>query len=292
MSRHYLWVVRGILIPFGAFLVADIINQVLGNHLEVSARPLVQEGSPSSPQRNNRPDVRQIIEGNIFNVQMRDEAVEVQAPEVEEVSDAPADLKLSLTGTVLGDDQNPGDSFAIIQHQRKREQRLYRLGDWVDTEVKLLGIEAEEVRLLVDAQRQVRLKLYEEKTQKGKASVPGASSETKDRIQNVAANRWVLDRQEIDGALENLSQLLTKARVVPHFKGGKANGFRVFSIVPGSFFSKIGLQNGDILQQINGVEIRSPEKFMTVFQQLRGEASVSLDLVRNNRKQTFQYEIR
>ncbi|MCI0529943.1 MAG: PDZ domain-containing protein, partial [Nitrospira sp.] len=67
---------------------------------------------------------------------------------------------------------------------------------------------------------------------------------------------------------------------------------RIFSIVPDSFFSKIGLQNGDVLQRINGIEVKDPENFMKVFQQLKGETSVSLDLMRNNQRQTFAYEIR
>jgi general secretion pathway protein C len=111
-------------------------------------------------------------------------------------------------------------------------------------------------------------------------------------IVKLTPNQWVLDRLEITAALDNLPQLLTKARVVPNFTSGKPDGFRIFSIVPDSFFSKIGLLNGDVLQRINGVEVKDPENFMKVFQQLKGESSVTLDLVRNNQKQTFAYEIR
>ena len=64
------------------------------------------------------------------------------------------------------------------------------------------------------------------------------------------------------------------------------------SIAPDSLYAKIGLQNGDVLQQINGVEIKDPENFMRVFQQLKDETNIALDFVRNNRRESFAYEIR
>ena len=104
---------------------------------------------------------------------------------------------------------------------------------------------------------------------------------------------FILDKQEVAGALENLPQLLTKARVVPHLTPeGKNEGFRIVSIQPDSFYQRIGLQNGDVLQQINGIEVKDPETFMKVFNQLKNETSISLDLVRNNKKESFSYEIR
>jgi general secretion pathway protein C len=111
-------------------------------------------------------------------------------------------------------------------------------------------------------------------------------------IRQVQPNQWVLDKQEVNAALGNLSQLLTKARVVPNFVDGKPNGFKIMSIAPDSLYAKIGLQNGDVLQQINGVEIKDPENFMRVFQQLKDEPRIALDFVRNNRRESFNYEIR
>ena len=93
-------------------------------------------------------------------------------------------------------------------------------------------------------------------------------------------------------ALENLPQLLTKARVVPNFTDGKPDGFKIFSIVPDSLYAKIGLQNGDVLQQINGVEIKNPENFMRVFQQLKDEPNIAIDFMRNNHRESYAYEIR
>jgi len=120
----------------------------------------------------------------------------------------------------------------------------------------------------------------------------GTAAPSAGGIRQVQPNRWVLDKQEVNAALGNLSQLLTKARVVPNFTDGKPDGFKIFSIAPDSLYAKIGLQNGDVLQQINGVEVKDPENFMRVFQQLRDETHIALDFVRNSQRESYTYEIR
>ena len=291
MSRSYLWVVHFLLLPLGAYLVADILNQVVGVRLEASARPLAAEPESLPSVGEARRDYRSIIEGNIFNAKLREEetAVETGAPEAP--SQPIQDLHISLIGTVVGTPVSGDDSFVIIQDRKKREQRLYRLGELIDQGARVVRIGREEVVLLRGGSETL-LRLEIEEKKKSKGAKGNAAVSRQDGVQKVTSNRWVLDRQELDIALESLPKLLTKARVIPHFSGGKPSGFRIFSIVPGSFFSKIGLRNGDILQRINGIDIKDPEKFMLVFQQLKGQASVSLDLMRNNQKQTFQYEIR
>jgi general secretion pathway protein C len=101
-----------------------------------------------------------------------------------------------------------------------------------------------------------------------------------------------MDRREVNAALEDTTRLLTQAQAVPYLTDGKLDGFRLYNVVPLGFFDKIGLQTNDILQRINGVEIRDPGMMLTLFQQLRQERTVRLDLVRTSQHQTLLYEIR
>src|SRR5204863_424793 len=79
-------------------------------------------------------------------------------------------------------------------------------------------------------------------------------------VRQLSENQYVVARSEINNALTNLSDLATKARIVPSFKNGVANGFKLFSIVPDSLYAKIGVQNGDVIRRINGYEMNSPDK--------------------------------
>ncbi|MBE0616405.1 MAG: general secretion pathway protein GspC, partial [Proteobacteria bacterium] len=102
----------------------------------------------------------------------------------------------------------------------------------------------------------------------------------------------LIDAREIEQANANMSQLMTQIRVVPNFSDGQPDGFKVFAIRPGSLFSKIGLQNGDVLKRVNGVDLQGPEQAFEAYQMLKDETSIQIDLVRRNENKTFNYEIR
>jgi general secretion pathway protein C len=110
-------------------------------------------------------------------------------------------------------------------------------------------------------------------------------------VTKVSDTQYNLERGEVDKALGNLSEVATQARIVPSFKGGKANGFKLFSIKPGSIYSKIGLQNGDVIQKINGYEINSPDKALEIYNKLKNESSVQLDIQRRGQPMSFNYAI-
>ncbi len=102
---------------------------------------------------------------------------------------------------------------------------------------------------------------------------------------------YVVPRSTVDNALNNLSKLATDARVVPAFEGGKPVGFKLFSIKPGSLYSKIGLQNGDVVSRINGYEMSTPEKGLEVYQKLKDSASINVDVKRRGKAMTLNYNI-
>ncbi len=104
-------------------------------------------------------------------------------------------------------------------------------------------------------------------------------------------NKFVVDQAEIDNALNNLDKLFTEVRAVPNFVGGKPAGLKLLALTPGTLLSKLGLQRGDVLEQINGVNV-DIQKGLEIFNQLRGEKRVVINLVRNGQKQTLDYDIR
>ncbi len=290
------WVgIHLVVLTAGAYVAADLVNLLIARQLEASIR--VDDRVPgAAPRAVSRvlPDPAayvRILEGNLFNPALRGPALlpVVEAPP----PTAPLDVQMTLIGTGEGEG---APSFAVIEDRITREQRVYRVGDVVKDGVVLAKVERNQIVLRLGAQQQV-LTLYTDGTEDvasgaGAPRAPGDVAAVTGGVRQVQANRWVLDKQEVSAALENLPQLLTKARVIPNFSEGKPDGFKIFSIAPDSLYAKIGLQNGDVLQQINGVEIKDPENFMRVFQQLKDETNIALDFVRNNRRESFAYEIR
>jgi general secretion pathway protein C len=115
---------------------------------------------------------------------------------------------------------------------------------------------------------------------------PGAEG-----IKALGDNRYEVQKSVIDGTLSNLNSIATQARIVPSFKNGVANGFKLFSIQPGSFYSAIGVENGDVIQKINGYEINSPDKALEVYQKLRESKHITVDLERNGQVVRKEYNV-
>jgi general secretion pathway protein C len=96
----------------------------------------------------------------------------------------------------------------------------------------------------------------------------------------------------VEQAMSDLPKLLSQARAVPNMANGAVNGYRLDYIAPASFYEKIGVQTGDVLQRVNGVDIRDPSTMLSLLQQLKNEQIVKLDVVRNNQRSTITYELR
>jgi len=74
------------------------------------------------------------------------------------------------------------------------------------------------------------------------------------------------------------------ARIVPEMRDGKAAGFRLYAVKPDGPLRQVGMQNGDVISSINGLEITSPEKSPRSLRQAQvGQPSV-LGMETNGRK--------
>lgn len=117
------------------------------------------------------------------------------------------------------------------------------------------------------------------------------TDELEQHIKKTGDNTYTVEQAGVDKALGDLSSLATQARIVPAFEGGEAVGFKLFSIRPGSLYSKIGIQNGDVISRINGYEINSPDKALEVYQKLKDAREISVDLKRRGKPVSLSYQI-
>ena len=196
--------------------------------------------------------------------------------------------KLRLIGVVLGDQRGV---FAIVEELASKQQSLYHLHD----SVLDLG-EVSEIRRNGIVIRQGNVEeLLELALSENLAGPVGSSGTVSTPSQGSTPGvpiRKVVDRREVEQAMSDLPKLLSQARAAPHMVNGAVNGFRLDYIAPASFYEKIGVQAGDVLQRVNGVDIRDPGTMLNLLQQLKNEQIVKLDVVRNNQRSTITYELR
>lgn len=229
----------------------------------------------------------------------------------------PTELRLRLWGVAV---REAGDSYCIIEDLTTRQQELYRVNDVVAQVATVKKVEWQRVILERDGVEEI-LELEDPTSvasavprvgprggqrTSAAARLANAANQMADdnragaggpagsdlKVEQVGDGEYEIDREEVDAALDNMSQLFTQVRAVPHFQGGQSTGFRLFAIRQGSLFDKIGLRNGDIIQQVNGNDISDPSKALGLFNQLRNESNITAKIIRNKEEKTLSYTLR
>lgn len=120
---------------------------------------------------------------------------------------------------------------------------------------------------------------------------PGVPDDIAKRIRKISDSEFHIDRAVVDNILEHQAELMRTARIVPEQKDGKVVGIRLFGIRPETLLGKLGLQNGDRLEAINGFEMASPEKALEAYARLRSAESLSVRVTRRGAPLTIDFKI-
>jgi general secretion pathway protein C len=62
--------------------------------------------------------------------------------------------------------------------------------------------------------------------------------------------------------------------------------------VPGSIYTKLGIQEGDVLKEVDGERLDSPAKAMELYNGLRTRTNLKISGERNGQPFTMTYNIR
>ena len=260
-----------------SYLSVGIVYRVLSAHTERgSGKEKIAMGkthSPSVAMKQPLAFYTPIEERNLFGttgaIMLKDRI------DIEELE--PTTLRLRLLGTVAGSE---GFDYAIIEETGSREQELLRLGDTVAsaTIVKIM-----RGMVVLRANGKDTMLRMEEKAGGGGQGIGEGTPPQEDHTVTVS-------KAEIDEAMSNMSQFLTQAKIHPFFSaGGTANGFIISRIQKGSIFQKMGMQNGDIIQNVNGQPIQSPTQMMDLYKDLQSGSGITLHIKRRGKEQDLKY---
>ena len=285
---------RGIIFAYvlcGTFLVAHIINAVIAEALSVPVG-LVRPSAVSGREAEGRASVPALVEhirtSGLFPIPPDPLGISTAAGSGAAPSRAPLNLasKIRLLGVVIGDQ---GGVSAIVEELSSKRQLFFRLHDQIFDVGEISEIRRDGM-VVRQGDQQEFLELAALQIEKP----PSAQVTAGAAVAPVPGSpvRTILDRRDVEQAMGDLPKLLSQARAVPYLVNGAMNGFRLDFIAPSSFYEKIGLKYGDVLQQVNGVDIRDPGTMLTLFQQLRNEKTVKLDVLRNNQRTAMTFDIR
>ena len=280
MTKIYYTILDLIAISLVVYIGVDVFYRIASSELkEINTREVVVEQVPNVEVKKKIPlsNFMAITERNLFG--SLEKATEgVKEEEVETLE--PTSLRIALLGTVTGDEQN---AFAVIEETGKRKQGLYKVGDSIqNATVKM--ILREKVVLRVGTKDEI-LTMEES----------AASRREKGRETPQAAKKGstiTVNRKDLESSLKNINKLLSQVRIRPHFTDGKSDGLSVSRIKANSVFSKLGLKNGDIVQNINGKPINSPDDVLELYEKLKSGSRVSVEVTRKGELKTMNYRFR
>jgi general secretion pathway protein C len=269
-------------------LVADWLGIYLA---PTDLEPAAVKTEPTRAKTYRLEDFKVIAQRNLFDSNAPPAAQDEMAPAVQQ--EAPGtppqaiQTNLKLLGTVAG---GP-DPLAIIQAGKDTD--VYRIGDSLPGNLSLAKVERDRVIVQSGGGEETVLALVVETGPEKKAARtrPRTAPVSTSNIVEIGENRWEIPREEADRARSNLNALLKTARMVPKIENGETVGFTIVNIQSGTFLDLLGLKVGDVLVQINEVELNSPEKALQIFQQVREANNLTLGLLRNGSRQTFEYTI-
>ena len=299
MFKRYFWVLYLIFGAALAFVGADIVNGIINQKL--SRPPQVSERKPNNATKKQAKRVpshyavihqRDLFHSATEKVATKKSVGKRKKVVIKEEALEKTPLQVRLRGTVY---REKGDSLAIIEDIKTRKQDLYHVGDLILEEAKLIAVSRNKVYLERNGKQEV-LEVYEgteAKTDERARDRPKRGLITKGAgIKRLSAGRYRIPQEDLREAVENMSHLLTQVRVVPNFKNGEPDGFKLLSIKRGSLIQQAGLRDGDVIKRVNGIEIDSPEKAFEVYEQVRNEPVITVEIVRGGSSKTLSYEVR
>lgn len=278
---------------FYGIVAAHLEEEILSGEMEKNnamQHSAVSAGIADISAQRRFSEYESIIHRDLF----RTKAVETTAPplaatDIEELEKT--QLKLKLWGTITGD--VGGTAYAVIEDisRRGQPQHLYREGDRIgNAGIKL--ILREKVVLTVDGKDEV-LEMEQLFDESARASAPTPPPIDYPPVYGVPAveEEISITRDTIEDALSDVGNLMRQVRIRPFFKDGNPEGVLLSGIRRGSIFEEMGLNSGDVIKGVNGNPIRTVEDAMKLYEGLKSEQSVQLQIERDGTPQTISYRI-
>lgn len=292
---------------FGARCVNDIVLRTMSSNkgapIEAAAAPRTASGIRTRAYYDT------IVTRNVFNLVPQQSA---PAPVVAE------DLHLKLLGTSLLSRSKP---YAIIEDQ-SGTQSLYQVGEDIPDAGRLISVEP--TRAIIDRGGQ-RVAIEIPATDIPEAGpsrlgvppgilphglgIPTLSrhgairrparpanndddDSSKLELKKLGPGKFEASRAQVASTMQNPAQLFSQMRALPHFVNGKTDGFSISNVAPGSVFEQLGLQDGDMLTEIDGQPVTNPMQAMGLMQAVQTASSIDLTLQRGGSPTRVHLDLR
>ncbi|HVE81417.1 MAG TPA: type II secretion system protein GspC, partial [Myxococcales bacterium] len=248
--RKYFWAVHLAFIALVALLAASTVNVFVESAIAPVSMPRGERSAGRVSRVENRSQLDLPRLADMAGLPLpppEPDVVEPQRPALDlESEPVKSSLRVRLLGTLLSGIKEW--SFASIQDVVTQKATTFMVGESVQG-APIVDIERNRVIVLNNGRRE----FINNEAGSGEAVSyvpPGAGlprppdvpapSASGSGIKAIDDTHYEVPKAEIDKTLSNLNDVAMQARIVPAFKDGVAQGFKLFSIRPDSIYTKIG----------------------------------------------------
>jgi general secretion pathway protein C len=289
-SERYVVALNFLLIVGCAYFAARSLNDIIARRLTTIPPAPGIIGMAPAPLELSRGAYDIIVQRDIFNAVKPQMAAAPPQPQP-----APVDLHIKLVGTTHLSWTKP---FAIFEDNNTHDQSIYRQGDQIPDAGELVSVEKTKAVINHNGTL-ITLEMPTDAAESGPgptmpapAPIVAAMPPRAGRdVERVGPNQFVVERSSVDRNLQNMGQLFTEMRAIPDVQNGKTDGFRLSEIVPGSLFSQMGLQDGDVVTSVGGQQINDPTQAIALLNSLRNASAMSITVMRAGTPMELNYNI-
>jgi general secretion pathway protein C len=271
MTRYASWVANAALLTLGCFLLAQSANTVFAALLAApsSAAPAPAAAAPSTARTPG--DRAIILSRNLFNASTltTPEAGAVAAED--EVLEA-TQLPLTLTGTAAA--EVPELSWAAIEDRESQQTLVLRIGDSVRNQAQVKRIERK--RIVLEENGALRELALAEPDGIPSLPIPGPGRPAARVAARPRPPPPAPPQVAPAEGPRSPAQLFNDARILPKYEAGQMVGVQVSAIKPGGLFERMGVQEGDVITELNGIPIDSPEQSAKILLELTRSAAFTV----------------
>lgn len=293
--KHPFWIVNSLLI----FLILISLAFIFMSKVEISEREDIapRKYSAIASEHSVQINISKIYENDLFGTYRK----EIPLPESEVIPLPPAPeptqatippqpkpqfldpLDVSLKGiTILGSD--PTKTRAIIADNKTQKESNYKVGDNIE-DGQLIRIFSNKVVLLrANGQQEV---LYLREQDAKRDPLYSLIDEWNKVVSTVDGSTYQINIKEFSARVKSLAQLIDMLDLTTAYKQGESVGGKIGQLPEKSFGTYIGLQSGDIITAINGIDATTIDNRLMIYKKIvgmRNGDTIQITLQRNKQE--------
>jgi type II secretion system protein C len=300
---------HAVLVLVGSFLAASVVSSAIGFFMmgqtgkTTNSNQDAMDGAPwSQGPTLTKAQVDQILERNIFNSQGQIGDIDPDAVVGNQA------MKTTLPIKVIGIiyTGNPLTGLAMIENTEKKTINSFLVGDLIAPDAPVAEVHIDQILIdnngrrefapldEIEIRRSTRAGKKQKTTPSASVGISQASSDSYKEEGFERKGSVIEMTQEYKTRLltTEFSNVLQDAKASPNMVDGTLRGFRMDKIRPGSLYDKAGLQNNDVVEEINGVVLSDVSQSVKLLQSLRNESEIEIRVNRSGAPTNLVFKVR